>query len=181
MRFSYHTEQQLPYPVEQMFAFFADSDNLPLLMPSWQQARIDEQKLIPPPPRPNPSSPQIPAAGVGSHLTLSFRPFPYAPFRLRWQAEITEFVWDRHFCDVQLRGPFAYWKHCHYVRPFSQSGVDATLIVDDVEYEIPFGIAGKIAHRLFLRRQIERTFAYRHAQLARMLTLVVSASQPVVR
>lgn len=181
MRFSYHTEQHLPYPVEQVFAFFADPDNLPLLMPAWQYARIEQQSLVPPPIQSNPSAPQIRASGVGSHVTLSFRPFPFSPFRLHWQAEISEFVWNEHFCDAQLRGPFAYWNHCHYIRQVNESGMDATLIADNVEYELPFGIAGQIAHRLFIRRQIERTFAYRQVQLARILGLIRPTPQPVVR
>ncbi len=181
MRFSYHTEQLLPYPVEQVFAFFADSDNLPLLMPAWQQARIEQQSLIPPPARLSPTGLGTRIAGAGSHITLSFRPFPFSPFRIQWEAEIAEFVWNQHFCDVQLRGPFAYWNHCHCIRRVTQPGEDATLIADDVEYEIPFGIAGEIAHRLFMRRQIAGTFAYRQVQLARMLALVPHATQPTVR
>jgi ligand-binding SRPBCC domain-containing protein len=118
------------------------------------------------------------AAGIGSRLTLSFVPIPYAPFRLRWEAEISEFVWDEHFCDRQVRGPFSFWNHCHYVRGANQLGIDTTFIADDLEYEVPFGIAGQLAHRLFLRRQIERTFAYRQRQLARIFGDISSESQP---
>ena len=41
MRHRFQTEQWLPYPKEQLFAFFADSANLPPLMPAWQQARVE--------------------------------------------------------------------------------------------------------------------------------------------
>jgi hypothetical protein len=33
---------------------------------------------------------------------------------------------------------------------------------------------GQLAHRLFLRRQIERTFAFRQSQLARLLDRTTS-------
>jgi ligand-binding SRPBCC domain-containing protein len=173
MRFSYHTQQLLPYPLERVFDFFANPENLPLLMPSWQKARIDSASILAPPPPPRPPSDAAlnsKTAGAGSKLSLSFRPLPLLPFRLSWDAEISEFRWDQHFCDRQLRGPFAYWRHCHNVRRVNQSGVDSTHVADDLEYEIPFGLAGSLAHRLFLRRQIEQVFAFRKAQLARIFS-----------
>lgn len=176
MRFSYQTEQWVPYPVEEVFAFFAGPNNLPLLLPPWQNARIEDTSIVPPSPAPNATSAQATTtAGTGTGVTLTFRPFPYSPVRVRWQAEITEFVWNDHFCDRQLRGPFAYWNHCHRVRRVDRLGIDVTLIVDDVEYELPFGPIGRLAHRLFLRRQIERAFVFRQMQLSKILA---SARQP---
>jgi ligand-binding SRPBCC domain-containing protein len=168
MRYSYHTEQWLPYPVERVFTFFANPDNLPLLMPRWQKARIDEA-ILRPPPTLILTSASSREAGAGSQVTLSFLPFPFAPARIRWTSEIIEFSRNSHFCDQQMSGPFAYWKHCHYLRPSNRDGLDVTLIEDDVEYELPFGALTGLAHRFFLRRQIERAFAYRQSQLTKIL------------
>ncbi|MDP9039352.1 MAG: cyclase, partial [Acidobacteriota bacterium] len=98
MRHSYHTEQWLARPIDQVFAFFADPANLPRLMRPWQMARIDTSSIVPPPE----AAPGTPIASTGSRLTLSFRPIKRLPFRMRWQAEISEFVWNGHFCDRQL-------------------------------------------------------------------------------
>ncbi|MDP9051990.1 MAG: SRPBCC family protein [Acidobacteriota bacterium] len=175
MRFSYQTEQWLPYSLEQIFDFFATPDNLALLMPEWQGARIEEASIVAPPqPMHARLVSQPAAAGLGSRLTLSFLPFPHAPFRLRWEAEIIEFAWDSYFCDSQLRGPFPYWKHCHYFRRQNHLGLEGTVITDDLEYELPFGLAGRLAHGIFLRRQIERTFAYRQSQLEHILPAVTT-------
>ena len=180
MRYRFHSEQWLPYPVEEVFAFFANPENLPRLMPSWQDARIEQAIFAPPPPRPLSGGPGIHAAvaGPGSCVTLGFRPFPHSPFRLSWEAEISEFQWNHHFCDIQLRGPFVYWRHCHTV--VSEVGFDlaanavaGTILRDEVEYEVPFGTLGRFAHRLFLSRQLGRTFAYRQA---RTLTLLAPAA-----
>jgi ligand-binding SRPBCC domain-containing protein len=174
MRYSYHTEQWLPYPVEQVFEFFSNPDNLPRLMRTSQRARIDSKTIVPP------SVPsggqQTIAAGSGSQITLSFLPFSYAPFRMRWVAEIVEFKRNERFCDRQLSGPFAYWNHCHYLQPVIQSGVSGTLIADDLEYELPDGIIGELAHRLFLRGQLERTFTFRQSRLAQILAQVTPSS-----
>jgi ligand-binding SRPBCC domain-containing protein len=179
MRHTHHSEQWLPHSVELVFAFFANPENLPRLMPSWQKARIEETAFVPPPPPPqttiSPSSKTI-AAGVGTCLTLSFKPFPYSPVRLLWEAEISEFIWNDHFCDRQLRGPFVYWHHCHNTQSevrANASGIPihGTLLRDDVEYELPFGNLADIAQRLFIARQLENTFSYRRACTSKLLSL----------
>jgi ligand-binding SRPBCC domain-containing protein len=172
MSFTYRTEQWLPYPLPAVFAFLANPGNLPRLMPAWQQARIDKA-LIVPPVHPAALSPRATiAAGTGTQLTLSFRPFPHAPFRVTWEAEISEFVWNDHFCDRQGHGPFAVWSHRHSVRPSSADGASGTYVADHVEYELPFGPLGRLAHSLWLREQIERSFAYRQIQLDRQLARI---------
>lgn len=176
MRFSYHSEQWLMHPATRVFEFFANPANLPLLMPAWQKVRIEKSAILPPPPHPDFSGLATSLAGVGTRFVLSFRPFPFSPVRIRWEAEITEFSWNHHFCDEQIRGPFAYWKHCHYIRPVCWYGFDATVIADDIEYEIPFGALGNLANRLFLRRQIERAFNFRQRQLGKVLANVTSQS-----
>jgi ligand-binding SRPBCC domain-containing protein len=164
MRYSYHTEQWLPNPIEQVFNFFSDPDNLPLLMRHWQKARIDAKTVVPPPGAS--TCQRTKAAGSGSKITLSFLPVPWSPHRVRWVAEIDEFKWNERFCDRQLSGPFAYWHHCHYIQPVAKSGVMGTLIADDLEYELPDVFLVPLAHRLFLRAELERTFAFRQTQVA---------------
>jgi ligand-binding SRPBCC domain-containing protein len=175
---TYTAEQWLPYPVEIVFAFFANPENLPRLMPAWNKARIEEASFAAPPPLPGRRIPGI-AAGAGTRLTLSFRPFPYSPLRLPWEAEITEFVWNDHFCDTQLRGPFASWNHCHRLRAESRpdpSGTQTpgTLLMDEVHYEIPFGPLGALANP-FIAFQMRSTFAYRHARTAELLPLMAAS------
>jgi ligand-binding SRPBCC domain-containing protein len=168
MRHTYHSEQWLPYSIDLVFAFFANPDNLPRLMPPWQKARIEKAVL---------TTPQLqvgshlegPVAGLGSRITLSFKPFPYAPMRILWEAEITEFVWNDHFCDDQLRGPFAYWHHCHSLRSETRTNTSGTLLRDEVEYELPLGKLGGLANHL-VTRQLRSTFAYRHKRTDELLS-----------
>jgi ligand-binding SRPBCC domain-containing protein len=176
MRHTFQAEQWLPYPVETVFDFFANPENLPRLMPAWQKARIEEATLVPPPFRPG-SDPYGPAprgvaAGKGTRMTISFLPFPHAPFRLPWDAEITDFEWDHHFCDVQHRGPFAYWKHCHRLESQIRGALRGALLSDQVEYELPLGPLGDVAHSLFVRGQMEQIFAYRHRLTAELMSPV---------
>jgi ligand-binding SRPBCC domain-containing protein len=167
------TSQWVPFPVELVFAFFANPGNLPHLMPKWQKAKVESSRVIPPPPRPLAPDPELrfqsPAAGEGSEMIISFRPLPGFPFRIGWLARITEFAWNDHFCDEQVKGPFASWKHCHRISAETREGVAGTLIYDEVEYTLPLGPLGAIGNALFVRRQMEGTFAYRQQRLEQIL------------
>jgi ligand-binding SRPBCC domain-containing protein len=98
---------------------------------------------------------------------MSFRPFPFSPIRLPWEAEIVEFDWNDHFCDVQVRGPFARWRHCHRL---SADGA-GTLLKDSVEYELPLGGFSGVVQP-FVAFQIASIFKYRQARTAELLPLM---------
>jgi ligand-binding SRPBCC domain-containing protein len=178
MRHLFEAEQWLPYPLEPVFAFFANPQNLPRLMPDWQKARIEEAVYTAPPPRPAGAAASVRsvAAGAGSRMTISFRPFPYSPFRVPWEAEIAEFAWNDHFCDTQLRGPFAYWRHCHRLKAEQRAGQEGTLLRDELEYELPLGPLGELAHTVAVRGQIRKIFAFRHQRTAELLARVLPES-----
>src|SRR5579875_2664847 len=138
MRQHFETEQWLPFPRNLVFAFFANPMNLPPLMPGWQQARIDEITLVPPP-RPPEGVARVPGvfAGDGTRLLITARAGPGMPLRVPWLALIEDFRWDEGFCDVQVKGPFAYWRHCHSVREEERDGRAGTVVRDAVEYALP--------------------------------------------
>jgi ligand-binding SRPBCC domain-containing protein len=180
MRHTHHAEQWLPYPVETVFDFFANPENLPRLMPGWQKARIEEAVFAPPPPRPGGGSRRESdgtatkrragiAAGQGTRMTISFKPFPFSPFRVPWDAEITEFQWNEYFCDVQHRGPFAFWRHCHRLKSEARDGVEGTRLRDHVEYELPLGALGDMANAAFVKWQMGAIFRYRQKRTAELL------------
>ncbi len=177
VRHTFQAEQWLPYSIEHVFAFFANPENLPRLMPAWQKARIEEASFAPPPPRPSTGLlyPGI-VAGAGTRMTISFRPVPYSPLRVPWDAEITEFVWNEHFCDIQHRGPFAYWRHCHRLtaetRPTLHGDTPGTLLQDHVEYELPLGPIGELGSKLFAPAQFNSIFNFRHKRTAALLPLL---------
>jgi ligand-binding SRPBCC domain-containing protein len=160
-RFS--SQQWLPWPVEVVFAFFAQPENLPRILPGWQKARIEEASFVAPPPRPPSNLPlRSFAAGAGTYLTVSFRPVPFSPVRMSWRVRIAEFEWNDHFCDVQEDGPFASWKHCHHTHAETRDGVDGTLTEDDITYSLPLGALGNIANAIVVERMLRSTFEHRH-------------------
>lgn len=76
---------------------------------------------------------------------------------LRWKALIERFEPDECFVDVQLKGPYRYWRHSHLFEEIE----GGTRTRDVVEYELGFGPFGTMAHALFVRRQLDGIFAHR--------------------
>ena len=96
--------------------------------------------------------------GVRDGATVSFS-IGVGPLRVRWEARHFGFVADRQFCDEQVHGPFALWRHFHRVEPLADW---LTLYEDRVEYVLP---GGRLMTRIgvpLVRRLLERTFAERH-------------------
>ena len=67
----------------------------------------------------------------------------------------------RSFVDEQRLGPYRFWYHYHEIRPAE----DGVLLIDRVFYQPPFGILGRLLHRLYIRKTLERIFSYRRERL----------------
>src|ERR1700687_694237 len=167
----HHLEFELwvPFPVERVFAFLSNPENLPRIMPAASAPTILGLKRVAPPSSPAGAAADS-AAGVGSTIVTSFRIFPFLPMRAKWIARITEFEWNHYFADAQDKGPFKHWHHRHEFRADTREGVAGTLVRDVIEYEVGFGFIGAIANALFVRRQMESTFAQRQKVLPNLLS-----------
>lgn len=167
----YHAqfEDWVPFPIDCVFLFFATPENLLRLMPPVTATRIDKLQLIPPPSLTD--LPQHgPIAGVGSEIYTSFRIIPGLPFRARWIARITEFEWNHHFADIQAKGPFQSWHHRHEFTSEIRNGIPGTVVRDQIDYSVGFGILGNATQALFLDRQLRQTFQRRQETLPGLLT-----------
>lgn len=158
-------EQWLPLPLEQVFEFFGNPDNLPAIMPGWMQVRLEQRSLVTPPDLP----PDKNFAGVGSTLLASFRAVPFLPFRIRSEARIVGFAMHAFFEDVQGEGPFTSWRHRHEFASEVRDEVAGTRVRDQIEYEVGFEPLGWLINALFIAPQMRRTFAYRQQAVERLL------------
>jgi uncharacterized protein (TIGR01777 family) len=86
----------------------------------------------------------------------------------RWVAEHYGYVPGREFNDVQVEGPFASWRHSHRVSP---EGPENCVLEDQIDYALPFGLAGRALGAALVRRKLERMFRYRHHVSAADLNL----------
>ena len=134
--------------IEHVFGFFKDPHNLEAITPPWLRFRI--------------ASTSEPVVREGTHIRyrLSLRGLP-----MSWESRITEFVENSHFADEQLRGPYARWYHRHRFREV-EGGVE---MIDEVEYQLPFGVLGRLVHWLMVRRTLHAIFDYRTTVIKTLL------------
>jgi ligand-binding SRPBCC domain-containing protein len=135
-------------PLAEVFGFFANPANLQHLTPPFLDFRI----LTP--------LPIDMREGALIDYRISIRGVP-----LRWRTRIEAFEPMRSFVDVQLRGPYRAWRHTHTFVETERG----TEVQDHVEYVLPFGPVGRLAHALLVERDLAKIFAYRHEAIARLL------------
>jgi len=152
--------QWVPTPLDETFEFYADPRNLSRITPGWLGFRILGFE-----PQAGSTLPadwtEAPPMAAGLRIHYSVRPLG---FPQRWTSLITEWDPPHAFVDEQVRGPYRSWRHRHEFR----SVRGGTELVDRVEYGLPFGPIGRLAHLLLVRRQLESIFDFRARTAAEM-------------
>jgi len=159
LRYQLRHVQRVPARLDDVFAFFSDPENLETLTPPWLGFRILGAS----------DSPVRLGTRIRYRLRLNGIP-------LRWESVISEYEPGRMFADEQVRGPYRYWYHRHLFR-----AVDGGVEIEDlVEYELPLGVLGRIAHTALVRRQLRQIFDFRQRRMReRFGELAPQASPPV--
>jgi len=149
MRHQLYREQQLNCDIKTAWHFFSSPANLSKITPEDMRFKIiskdDHQDIF---------------EGMIIDYTVS----PMLKIPLKWRTRISQVEFNRSFTDYQEKGPYKYWSHFHEFIP-NNNGV---LIKDTVDYELPFGILGNIAHRIFVKKKLADIFDFRYAVLEKM-------------
>lgn len=95
----------------------------------------------------------------GQIITYKVSPFP--GYTTKWVTEITHVAHGEYFVDEQRFGPYALWHHKHFINEID-GGVEMEDIID---YKIPFGILGQIAHPILVKKQLNQIFEFREQKL----------------
>jgi ligand-binding SRPBCC domain-containing protein len=139
--FEFSDELFIEKSIADVFAFFANAENLNKVTPAKLQFRI--------------TSPLPVEMKVDALIEYRLR---VHGFPLYWRTRIIEWQPPHHFRDLQEAGPYKLWDHTH--RFTEHKG--GTLMHDQVRYALPLWPLSAPAHALFIRRDIEQIFAYRH-------------------
>lgn len=86
---------------------------------------------------------------------------PIANIPLRWTTEIKHVVDKVYFVDEQRFGPYSFWHHKHFFEEHPE-GIKMTDIVD---YGLPFGPLGDLAHAVFVKKKLAAIFDFRYQTL----------------
>lgn len=138
--------QVIPAERAAVFDFFSKAENLERLTPPFLRFQI----LTPLP------IPMKQGQRIEYRIALGGVP-------MKWLTEITEWQPNERFVDEQLRGPYRYWHHLHEFRDVASG----TAMRDVVDYEVPLGPLGAVAHAVMVRRVLDRIFAFRVTAVGR--------------
>jgi len=140
------TTQRLPISLDAAWDFFSSPRNLKEITPAYMNFKVlsnsDSEKMF-----------------AGQIITYTVSPILGIP--LFWMTEITHVCDREYFIDEQRFGPYALWHHKHFFKEIP-GGIEMTDLLD---YKLPLGFLGNIAHTLFVRKQIESIFEYRYKVL----------------
>lgn len=154
--YQYTSEQNLPIDMEAAWDFLSDPKNLKTITPDYMGFDIisgADRKMF-----------------SGQIIQYILTPILGIPFR--WVTEITHVVQGRYFVDEQRFGPYTFWHHKHFIEPI-EGGVKMTDIVD---YKLPLGPLGKLAHWLFVSKKVKEIFSYRTQKLNELFGVYTTKS-----
>lgn len=146
--YSIQSEQKLPISIDKAWDFFSTPENLNEITPDDMGFTITnkpDKKMFP-----------------GQIIT--YKVSPLLGIKLDWMTEITYVKKNDYFVDEQRFGPYALWHHRHSFE-IIDGGV---LAKDEVNYKLPFGILGVIAHKLFVKKKLQSIFEYRKVKLEQL-------------
>lgn len=140
--YEFKTSQLLPTNLETAWDFFSSPKNLKEITPDYLGFKITSSELKD-------------TMFEGQIINYTVKPVLGIP--LRWTTEITHVAEHKYFVDEQRFGPYALWHHQHWFEA-TENGV---LMTDIVHYALPLGYIGRLANRLFVRKQLAGIFSYR--------------------
>jgi uncharacterized protein (TIGR01777 family) len=140
---SYSAKQFVPFPRSEVFSFFSRAENLEILTPPWLNFHILDQ-----------STPTVKKETLINYK-LNIHGVP-----VKWRTLIKEWNPDSSFVDFQLKGPYKLWHHRHKFEDVP----GGTLISDDVTFQIPGWIFGKMLLPL-IKKDVQEIFAYRQEKI----------------
>jgi len=153
MRYKLYREQQLHCDIETAWHFFSSPQNLSKITPKDMGFTVlsdyNNEQIV---------------EGMVIDYTVS----PLLKIPLKWRTKITHVDIYKSFTDFQERGPYKYWHHFHEFIP-NKEGV---LMKDTVDYELPFGVLGNIAHYLVVKKKLEDIFNFRYRTLEKMFNTI---------
>ena len=143
--YNLQSKQKLPISVNKAWDFLSSPINLKTITPEYMGFNIlsgADRKMYP-------------------GQIIQYIVTPLFGIKTKWVTEITHVQENKYFVDEQRFGPYALWHHKHFIKPI-EGGIEMEDIVD---YKIPFGLIGQLAHPILIKPKLKEIFDYRHDKL----------------
>ncbi|WGL60171.1 TIGR01777 family oxidoreductase [Pigmentibacter sp. JX0631] len=93
---------------------------------------------------------------------------------ITFQALHQNYLQNKQFEDIQLKGPFAFYKHLH---KFDKIEDKKCKLTDQIEFSLPIGMISNFLGHTFVEDRLNKLFSYRHRTLKYDLYLHAKYSQ----
>lgn len=140
--YQFRREQIVKTSIDALWDFISSPENLKKITPDTMGFDITSGSL-----------PEKMYAG----MIISYRVKPLPGYTTDWVTEITHVEPKKYFVDEQRIGPYKLWHHQHVLKEV-EGGVSMS---DIVSYAPPFGLLGRIANSIIIKKQLNRIFDYR--------------------
>ncbi len=150
----------LPVHVKDLFSWFSREGAFYRLIPPWQKIALISRD---------------PGLEAGNRTV--FRIFA-GPFSLVWIAEHVDYEVEQSFTDMQIRGPFRYFRHQHTFRKLEG---DSSSMEDTIRFIPPGGPLLDVLLRRFFKKSIKSMLRYRARVLFNDLTCLSHYNLPPKR
>ncbi len=140
-----HKKQNLPISVDKAWEFLSNPANLKTITPDYMSFDILSGA----------DRPMFPGQIIQYIVT------PVLGIKTKWVTEITHVMDKKYFVDEQRFGPYSLWHHKHFINEI-EGGVEMEDIID---YKVPLGWLGQLAHPILVKPKLEEIFNYRTKKL----------------
>lgn len=147
--YSLYSRQRVPASLDEVWAFFSDARNLLAVTPPHLNLKVTNK---------------VYGESVYAGQVMTYKVKPLLGIALAWMTEITHVQDKHHFVDEQRKGPYKLWHHQHHFKDI-EGGTEMT---DLVHYRLPMGPLGNIANSLFVKKELEKIFAYRYQKIVEL-------------
>jgi len=105
--------------------------------------------------------------GMYPGMFITYKVSPALGIKLNWVTEITQVDHRKFFIDEQRQGPYSIWHHEHHFKEVD-GGVEMR---DILYYKVPFGIFGKLADLVFVRKKVQEIFRFREKRIEELFPI----------
>ncbi len=151
-------EQYLPITMEKAWEFFSTPLNLNEMTPDDMAFEIltdvEGQKMYP-------------------GMIINYKVSPFPGVKVRWTTEITHVKDFKYFVDEQRFGPYSFWHHKHFFEEV-EGGIKT---VDIVDYGLPLGFLGTIAHEILVKNKLKNIFDFRYNKMKELFGTLEPATK----
>jgi ligand-binding SRPBCC domain-containing protein len=141
-----YRKQFLPISVEKAWEFFSTPRNLAKITPGDMAFVIVSD---------------LKDEAIYEGMNIEYRVKPLLGIPMKWVTKIGAVKNNYKFVDMQMQGPYALWEHTH-----TFDKVDGgVMMTDEVDYALPLGLLGQLAHWLLVKKKLENIFDYRERMI----------------